>query len=115
VAHLIVNGADARRRWAGRFLKGVLRDGATSDRLFLSLPLHQTAGEQARFDGDDLKRALAKYGAPKDNAFHAWRHTVATWLRNKANASDAECGLVLNHASSGITAGYLHGHALDLK
>jgi hypothetical protein len=32
-----------------------------------------------------------------------------------AKHSEWERGLVLNHSGSGVTAGYSHGHALDLK
>jgi len=35
--------------------------------------------------------------APADLAYHAWRHTVATWLEDEG-ASEWERGLVLNHA-----------------
>jgi hypothetical protein len=39
---------------------------------------------------------------------------VATWSQNNG-ASEWEVGLILNHAGSGMTAGYSHGHSLPLK
>jgi integrase len=64
--------------------------------------------------GTGLIRKLAKLGAPADFTYHAMRHTVATWLENNGH-SEFERGLVLNHSGSGVTAGYSHGYALDLK
>ena len=64
--------------------------------------------------GTPLRRKLAKHGAPTDFTYHAVRHTVATWLENEGH-SEFERGLVLNHSGSGVTAGYSHGYAMDLK
>ena len=61
-----------------------------------------------------LTKKLVAAGAPKDFGYHAVRHTVATWLQNH-NRSEYEVGLVLNHSSSSVTAGYSHGYPLDLK
>ena len=60
-----------------------------------------------------MKKALVKLGAPKDLDFHAWRHTISTWLQNEGYSKE-ERGLVLNHKESGVTAGYSHGYALKL-
>jgi integrase len=61
-----------------------------------------------------LINKLVRSGAPKDFTYHATRHTVATWLQNHGH-SMFEIGLVLNHADGGVTAGYSHGHPLELK
>jgi hypothetical protein len=53
-------------------------------------------------------------GAPADVQYHAWRHTIATFLKN-AGYSKWERGLVLNHAESGVTADYSHGYPVKLK
>jgi hypothetical protein len=42
------------------------------------------------------------------------RHTIATFLQEKKH-SEWERGLVLNHSTSGVTAGYSHGASTDLK
>src|SRR6478735_9342813 len=64
--------------------------------------------------GTGLIRKLSKHGAPADFTYHAVRHTIATWLENEGH-SEFERGLVLNHSGSGVTAGYSHGYAFDLK
>jgi integrase len=61
-----------------------------------------------------LKNKLVRLGVPPDFKLHTARHTVATALQN-AGHSEWEVGLVLNHAASGVTAGYSHGYALDRK
>jgi hypothetical protein len=43
-----------------------------------------------------------------------WRRTIATFLQEKKH-SEWERGLVLNHSSSGVTAGYSYGASTDLK
>ena len=53
-------------------------------------------------------------GAPAHFGYHAVRHTIATFLENEGN-SVWERGLVLNHSDGGVTAGYSHGFAHDLK
>jgi integrase len=92
---------------AARILKGVLRPD--SDLVFPGLP---RTGD--RFFGQALLRRLIKAGAPKDFGYHMWRHTIATFLQGKKH-SEWERGLVLNHSSSGVTAGYSHGASTDLK
>lgn len=64
--------------------------------------------------GSPLQRKLISRGAPKDFSYHAVRHTVATWLENNGH-DEFDRGLVLNHAGSGVTAGYSHGHAVNRK
>ena len=67
------------------------------------------------FNANRLKAALVKHGAPENFILHTFRHTVATWLENKGR-SEWERGLVLNHSGGGgVTGGYSHGYALDLK
>jgi integrase len=100
---------------AVRIIKGLPRkDG--SDLVLAGLPgvSINTATQRKRFTGTKLFRKLVKHGAPKDFYPHAMRHTVATWLENQGH-SVWERGLVLNHASTGVTAGYSHGHPLELK
>jgi integrase len=92
---------------AARILKGVLR--GDSDLVFTGLSV-----TGLRFFGNVLKRRLVARGAPADFAYHTWRHTIATYLES-AGHSEWERGLVLNHAGSGVTAGYSHGTPLDLK
>jgi integrase len=67
-----------------------------------------------RIDFQRLKAALVAAGAPHDFQLHVARHTVATWLQN-AGRTEYDRALVLNHASSGVTAGYSHGYPLDRK
>jgi integrase len=64
--------------------------------------------------GPALKRKLVRHGAPVDFYPHAVRHTVATFLKMQGY-SEWDRGLVLNHAESGVTAGYSHGYALERK
>ena len=64
--------------------------------------------------GSQLIRKLIEAGAPSDFNYHTLRHTLATWLENQGH-DDFDRGLVLNHAGSGVTAGYSHGIALDRK
>ena len=61
-----------------------------------------------------MANQFIRNGAPDDFQYHACRHTVATWLQNEGH-SQFEIGLVLNHAGSGVTAGYSHGYPLELK
>jgi integrase len=55
-----------------------------------------------------------RHGAPKDFKLHTFRHTVATWLKNKG-LSTWERGLVLNHSVSGVTEEYSHGYPVQAK
>ena len=64
--------------------------------------------------GSPLQKKLVNAGAPSDFAFHTIRHTLATWLENQGH-DQFDRGLVLNHAGSGVTAGYSHGYAIDRK
>jgi integrase len=98
---------------AQRIVKGLTK--ISGDHLFPGLPVHETRGGRPTFYGVELKRKLVEHGAPADFEFHAWRHTIATWLQNKG-IDEWERGLVLNHAGSGnVTAGYSHGYPLKLK
>lgn len=110
--------SDARRYFtplpplAQRILKPLKGDG---DRVFPSLTVYETPAQRPWFDSSRLVARLVKHGAPKDFAFHALRHTLATWLQNQGH-SEWERGLVLNHSGTGsVTAGYSHGYPLDLK
>ena len=85
------------------------------DRLFPTLSLIRRYDDQQYFHGSVLVRQLVKHGAPKDFAFHAWRHTIATWLENEGT-TEWDRALVLNHAGGmSVTAGYSHGFAGKLK
>jgi integrase len=99
---------------AQRILKGVAKNDKDPDVVFPGVPVRLTQAGQPIFHSRHLKRRLVARGAPKDFGFHTWRHTIATFLEN-AGHSEWERGLVLNHAGSGVTAGYSHGHAVDLK
>jgi integrase len=96
-----------------RLIKGLLK--GDDDRVFPTLAVYTIGGEQQGFHSARLVRKVVALGAPKDFAFHAWRHTVATWLENEG-ASEWERALVLNHAGGmSVTAGYSHGFAGKLK
>jgi integrase len=85
------------------------------DRLFPMLSLCSGRDAQSYFHGGWLARHLIRHGAPRNFTFHAWRHTIATWLENEG-ASEWERALVLNHAGGmAVTAGYSHGFAGKLK
>lgn len=93
---------------AQRVLKGLVKTNGEVDRLFPSLPVHETKGERPTFYGMRLRDKLRENGAPKDFNYHTVRHTLATWLQN-AGHSEWEVGLVLNHSGSGsVTASYSH-------
>jgi integrase len=83
-------------------------------RIVKSLPRHDAEAVFKRIDFQRLKAALVAAGAPHDFQLHVARHTVATWLQN-AGRTEYDRALVLNHASSGVTAGYTHGYPLDRK
>ena len=59
-------------------------------------PTH-LSNQRPWFDGHDLTAELIEYGVPKDFSYHAFRHTVATFLEN-AGHSESERGLILNHS-----------------
>ena len=66
-------------------------------------------------DFSPLARKLVARRAPKDFAFHAWRHTLATWLHNKG-VGEWERALVFNHSGPmTVTSGYSHGYPFELK
>jgi integrase len=85
-----------------------------AQRILKSLPKRDDGTLFPRIDYTDLKASLVAAGAPKDFKLHAARHTIATWLQ-KSGKSEWEVALVLNHASSGVTAGYSHSHPTELK
>ena len=94
-----------------RLFKGAMKDG----RLFPNLQVYVSKSGRRDFYSDKLKAKLIAAGAPKDFNFHAWRHTIATYLEN-AGHSEWERGLVLNHSGSGsVTGDYSHGYPLELK
>jgi integrase len=93
---------------AKRVLKPLLPTGADPDALvFPSLPLGRTKDDGFEFHTSRPVHRLKQAGAPKDFFPHAIRHTVSSWMRDRG-ASLWERGLVLNHAESGVTAGYSH-------
>ena len=101
----------AQRQFAGLTRR---TQEAGDDRVFPSLPVHETKAGGPTFHGIKLKRKLVALGAPADLDYHGWRHTIATWLQS-AGHSEFEVGLCLNHSGTGVTAGYSHGYPLDLK
>lgn len=82
-------------------------------RVFPALNIHTTKAGRKVFTSQRLERHLAKAGA-KGVTLHKLRHTVATWLENQEH-SEWERGLVLNHKSSSVTAGYSHGLPMKTK
>jgi integrase len=101
---------------AQRIFKGIVTaGGGSADRVFPTLPVHETRSGRPTYYGVELKRRLVELGAPADFTFHGWRHTIATFLEN-AGHSEWERGLALNHSGSAtVTAGYSHGYPLELK
>jgi len=100
---------------AQRILKSQSKRDDNCENIFPNLPVHMTKAGRGQFHGRKLVRSLVDHGAPKDLQFHAWRHTIATWLENQGY-SEWERGLALNHSDGGsVTAGYSHGYPLDLK
>jgi integrase len=95
---------------ASRIIKGLQGD----DYLFPTLPILYTKADRPILDGKRLIQKLVAHGAPKDFGFHVMRHTIASWLET-AGHDEWERGLVLNHSGSGVTAGYSHGHPIELK
>ena len=96
---------------AQRIIKTMPRKG---DRVFPTLPVRRNAMGQVSFFDFNYKQRLIAAGAPADFYAHALRHTLATFLEDR-NHSVWERALVLNHSESGVTAGYSHGHPIDLK
>lgn len=95
---------------AARIIKSVPRRGDDSDLVF---PSRARSGRPISPSGP-LTTKLIEAGAPTDFEYHAWRHTIATWLQNEGH-DKFDRGLVLNHAESGVTAGYSHGYAIGRK
>jgi integrase len=99
---------------AQRIIKGLPK--GNSDEVFAELPgrfIRKRTG--AKNFGGKVVAKLVKAGVPQDFGFHAWRHTITTWLENHGH-SEWERGLVLNHSSEGsVTGGYSHGYPLELK
>ena len=102
-------------RLALSILKGIKKQDGQENRVFASLPLYanKKTGRPQFQRGRWLYKQLAKVGGPKfDHAdYHAWRHTLATWMENEGYSKE-ERGLLLNHKETGVTAGYSHGYAL---
>jgi integrase len=89
---------------AQRILSTLSKQDGT-DRIFPSLP---------ESPGKEFKDVLVKAGVPKHFTFHMARHTVTSWLEEQGH-NEYERGLILNHKSTGVTAGYSHGDTLRLK
>lgn len=100
-----------------RILKGIKKEDG-QERVFAGLPLYvnKKTGRLQFQRGRWLYKRLAEVGGPKFNHadYHAWRHTLATWMENEGYSKE-ERGLLLNHKETGVTAGYSHGYALKLK
>ena len=96
---------------AQRIIKGLPR---SNDRVFPTLVVQYSRAGQPQLKDSRLLRALIRHGAPKDLHFHGMRHTLASWLQTHGH-SEWEVGLILNHSSSSVTAGYSHGYPLELK
>jgi integrase len=94
---------------AQRILKPLLKGLEPTDWVFPG-----RGGTALSVSGQPLRNKLIKAGAPKDFNYHACRHTVATWLENQGH-DEFDRGLILNHSSSSVTAGYSHGFAVDRK
>lgn len=100
---------------AQSIIKSVLKRKDNPDLIFPTLAVYrQKKSGRYEFSSSRLARKLVKAGAPQDVQFHAWRHTITTFLGDNGR-SDWEQGLVLNHSHSGtVTSGYNHGHPTDL-
>jgi integrase len=98
---------------AQQILRG-LPKGDPDDRVFSTLSVATDPAGGKRFNGDYLIAKLIRRGAPANFRAYAWRHTIATYLEDKGH-SEFERGLVLNHSGQGVTAGYSHGFAHNLK
>jgi integrase len=95
-----------------RILKGIPRC-TDPDIVFPGLSLHMTKSGQPELSTQTIVDRLRRHGF-KGFAPHACRHTISTFLENEGH-SEFERGLVLNHAGTGVTAGYSHGFAGKLK
>ena len=81
------------------------------DLLFPDLPMQETKAGRPVFQGIRLSRRLMKAAELKEFNYHAFRHTIASWLKASGKTL-FDRGLVLNHKEAGVTAGYSHGYAL---
>jgi integrase len=97
---------------AARILTSLPRGGNADDPVFPDLFVR--VDDQGYFAPYNLVSKLKRNGAPPDFSPHAIRHTLATFLEN-AGHSEWERAQVLNHSGSSVTAGYSHGHPLELK
>ena len=61
-----------------------------------------------------LKAKVREKSGVTDWTYHACRHTIATWLKDRGH-SKYERALVLNHSEFGVTADYSHGYPVELK
>lgn len=68
----------------------------------------------ALYPGTALKKKFVKEAGVEGFTYHACRHTISTWLEN-GGYSEYERGLILNHISTTVTAGYGHGYPVELK
>jgi site-specific recombinase XerD len=95
---------------ASRIIKSVPSRGDDPDLVFPS----KTRSLRPVSPSGPLTTKLVSAGAPANFDYHAWRHTIATWFQ-KSGHDKFDRGLILNHAESGVTAGYSHSYALDRK
>ena len=68
----------------------------TSSNLVVDSAVRNKKTNGMMFSGTDLQVELIKYGATPDVQYHAWRHTIATWLENKGH-DEWDRGFILNH------------------
>jgi integrase len=109
-SHAVVSSAPL----AQSIVKNLLPPGA-DDLLFPSLAPRRRDEGKREFNGRPLLRKLIASGV-RDLGLHAWRHTVASWLKKEGGHSVWEIGEVLNHSLSGsVTSGYIHTSSPALK
>ena len=84
------------------------------ERVFPSISFYQTDAGRPVAELHEVRAVLQAHGAPKDFSWHAFRHTLATWLEN-AGHDHFDRALCLNHTIPGVTSGYSHGFAMDRK
>jgi integrase len=99
---------------AQRILKGLPKGNGADALVFPGLNIRHTKAGSPTFNSGNMIARLKKAGAPRDFFPHACRHTIATWFEDEGEG-EWECGLILNHAGSGVTAGYRHGTSFKLK
>jgi integrase len=98
---------------AQRLLKGLPKGNSGEYAMFPGLAMSTNRAGQLVFNSLGMIERLKQNGAPNFMP-HAVRHTIATWFEDQG-CSEWERGLVLNHAGTGVTAGYSHGFAGKLK